>query len=231
MMRWSVTLALVLVGCRAPAPPVAQTPDRPPQPIPPQPMPAQPDPQVDVATVTPEPEPVALVNEGGPTAPGVPPPGVSAAESACEQSCGEVHDCALIDGTYTPAAAAAIELGCVDACLRTPERATLFGCGRPTVIEPGTCSPFLACVGAAWPTGGGVESPSEVVVDRPGGCARTCEVFARCWDSSMTPDRIAQCAEQCRQALDETEEAKFGLCSELPDCADVMICVNQTPGA
>jgi hypothetical protein len=217
-----VALALVLVGCRPPAPPVAETaPDRSPQPGP---VLTQPE-----AQVKPEaPELVAI--DRAATTDGVPPPGVGAPESACEQSCGEVHDCALVDGSYAPTAAAAIELRCVGACLSTPERATLFGCRRPTVIEPGACSPFLACVSAAWPTGN-TESPTEIVVDHGGGCARACDAFARCWDPSTTPDRIAQCVEQCQQALDDAGERRIGTCSELPECADIMTCVAETPGA
>jgi hypothetical protein len=154
--------------------------------------------------------------------------------TACEQSCGEVHDCALLERTYTPAAAAAIELGCVRACLSTPARATLFGCRRPTTIEPGTCGQFLVCVDAAWPQAGseiGVETPENDPHTGSDPCARACDVFARCWDPATTPELIEQCAEQCREALDAEEERRFGSCADLPECADILMCVAETPNA
>jgi hypothetical protein len=227
MMRCSilVVLALVLGGCRPDAPPVALTPlERTVQPDPafvPPDLPADPVPDATVI----------VANEPDMPIQGVPPPGVGAPESGCEQSCGDVHDCALLEPTYTPAAAAAIELGCVDACLHTPERETLFGCGRPAAIEVDACSSFLACVEAEWPTGSDGESPSEVVVERTSGCVRGCEMFARCWNPSTPSEFITQCIEGCQRTLDDEAERRFGTCSELPDCADIIACVDATPGA
>jgi hypothetical protein len=212
---------LALVGCRPPAPPVAETA---PHPL------SQPDTRPDVEDEVAEaPEEVVAVEHEAP--PGVPPPGVDAPESACEQSCGDVHACVLIERSYTPSAAAAIELGCVGACLHTPERATLFGCRRPPTIEPGPCSPFLACVAASWPDSSVGETTIPAVVEHEHGCAQGCEAYARCWDPATTPDRIAQCTEGCQQALDDEHERLFGACAELPDCADITACVTDTPGA
>jgi hypothetical protein len=238
-----VLLALVLGGCRPPAPSSDATP-----PVQAEPAPARPVEMIGVVGVdgadgvngavgAEQPNTDARERAGvGPDATTwITPPGVGASVTACEQSCGEVHDCAVQERTYTPAAAAAIELGCVNACLRTPERATLFGCGRPAAIEPGACGPFLACVEVAWPRPGdadnGTHTPS---LDPPSGidpCARVCDVFARCWDPATTPELIEQCAEQCRQALDAEEERRFGRCADLPECSDVMTCVAETPKA
>jgi hypothetical protein len=213
-------VALVLVGCRPAAPLVAEAPSNPP---------AQPSPAPDVEDEVPAtPELVAVEHEAPP---GVLPPGVDAPESACEQSCGDVHACVLIERSYTPSAAAAIELGCVGACLRTPERATLFGCRRPPMIEPGPCSPFLACVAASWPDSSVGEPTIAPVLEHEHGCAQGCEAYARCWDPATTPDQITQCTELCQQALDDEHERLFGACAELPDCADITACVTDTPGA
>lgn len=226
-----VMLALVLVGCRPPAPPVAET--RPE--LPEQPQPAQPVDVADVAEVAEVVETGAreLVAVEHTSTTHVAPPGVGASMSACERSCGEVHDCALLERSYTPAAAAAIELGCVRACLGTPERATLFGCGRPSAIEPGTCAQFLVCVDTAWPQAGdgelGIETPATSLGIDP--CVRGCDAFARCWDAGTKPELIEQCAELCREQLDDEGERKFGSCAELPECADIMICVAETPNA
>lgn len=227
MMRaGSIALVLVLVGCRPAAPLVAETPPEPEQPV----APAKSvEPVEIIETDTPE-----LVAVERPLRNLVAPPGVGASVTACEQSCGQVHDCALLEPTYTPAAAASIELSCVRACLNTPERATLFGCGRPSAIEPGPCGSFLACVEAAWPEAGG----SGAVAELPGPdegrgdpCMRGCDVFARCWNPATTPEMVEQCAEQCRQALDDEEERHFGTCADLPECADVLSCVENTPKA
>lgn len=224
----NMMLVLVLglvVGCRPPAPPVAEAT--------PKPEPELVDAVEPVQVVeAPAPELVAVERHSTPTT-FVAPPGVGASLTACEQSCGEVHDCAVLERTYTPATAAAIELSCVRACLSTPERTTLFGCGRPAAIEPGTCGSFLACIDSAWPQEGGtqtiIETPDPDVRTDP--CARVCDAFARCWDPSTTPEMIEQCAEQCRQALDAEQERKFGACADLPECADIMTCVDATPGA
>lgn len=215
---------LVLVGCRPSAPPVADTPSNPP--AQPSPAPVQPDTRPLVEYELP-----IFVEIESEAAPGVAPPGVDAPESACEQSCGDVHACVLIERSYTPSAAAAIELGCVGACLRTPERATLFGCRRPPAIEPGPCSPFLACVAAAWPKSNGSETTIEPVVEPNDGCARGCEAYARCLDPSTPPETIAQCTELCQHALDDEHERFFGTCAERPECADIVACVADTPGA
>jgi hypothetical protein len=218
-------LAMVaLVGCRPSAPPVADAPSN--LPAQPSPTPVQPDTRPDLEYEAPE---LVAVEHEAP--PGVLPPGVDAPESACEQSCGDVHACVLIERSYTPSAAAAIELGCVGACLHTPERATLFGCRRPPTIEPGPCSPFLACVAASWPDSSVGEPTIAPVLEHQHGCAQGCEAYARCWDPTTTPDRIAQCTELCQQALDDEHERLFGACAELPDCADITACVTDTPGA
>lgn len=223
-----VTLTLALVGCRPPAPPVAETPPK--QPEQPKLAPARP---VVVEVVETPARELAAVERSSTRY--VAPPGVGASVTGCEQSCGEVHDCALLERTYTPAAAAAIELGCVRACLSTPQRATLFGCGRPSAIEAGACGQYLTCVEAAWPQAGGGESEIETPGTSPrigsDPCARVCDVFARCWDPATTPELIEQCAEQCREALDAEEERRFGSCADLPECEDIMACVAQTPGA
>jgi hypothetical protein len=229
-------VVIVLVGCRPSAPPVAEAVPHPPA------QPSDPRSSDDDAVF----EPAELVAEelvaeelvaveptaeASSEAPGVLPPGVDAPESACEQSCGEVHACVLVERSYTPSAAAAIELGCVGACLRTAERATLFGCGRPAAIELGACSPFLACVAAAWPEDIDGETTVQPVVEPNSGCARGCEAYARCWDPATTPERVAQCTELCQQALDDEHERLFGTCAEFPDCDDITACVAETPGA
>lgn len=228
----SLMLALVLVGCRPAAPSVAEA-------TPTLPEPAKPElvhaiesvGLVGVEVVETEAPELVAVERSEPIY--VAPPGVGASVSACEQSCGEVHDCALLERTYTPATAAAIEISCVRACLGTPERATLFGCGRPTVMEPGTCAQFLACVGSSWPQPG----DSATIIDLPGPdaptdpCSRGCDAFARCWDPATLPEDIEQCAEQCRQELDAEQERAFGTCADLPECGDITACVAATPNA
>jgi hypothetical protein len=222
-----VMLALVLVGCRPPAPPVAET------------QPEQLEQPVEVVAVE-QTEAPKLVGHVGPvgyvgSTSQVVPPGVGASVTACEQSCGVVHDCALQERTYTPAAAAAIELGCVRTCLSTTERATLFGCAPPSALEPGACGQFLACVDSAWPREGDSDSGIVTPGIGPGGgsdpCARVCDVFARCWNPETTPEQIEQCAEQCRRDLNDEEERSFERCADLPECADVMQCVADTPKA
>jgi hypothetical protein len=226
-----LALALVLAGCRPPAPAPESPPERlePTEPTQPE---RKPDVLVDVTPdATPDATPELVVAEREAVTDGVPPPGVDADATACEQSCADVHDCALIDSTYTPAAAAAIEVGCLGACLSTTERATLFGCGRPKAIEPGTCAPFLDCVGAAWPDGSG--TPAPIVVEHAKGCAEACEAFGRCWNPSTTasPSEIAQCVEQCRKQLTPELERVFGSCANQPDCEAIVACVMATPGA
>jgi hypothetical protein len=218
---------LMLVGCRPPAPSMAETQTQQPE----QRMPARPVEGVDVEQ-TEAPELVAVGPVGSTTH--VVPPGVGASVTACEQSCGIVHDCVLQERTYTPAAAASIELGCVRTCLSTAERATLFGCVTPSAIEPGACGGFLTCVDLAWPGDGdegGIVTPG---IDPRGGsdpCTRVCDVFARCWNPATKPEEIEQCAEQCRRDLDDEEERSFERCADLPECADVMTCVAKTPKA
>jgi hypothetical protein len=236
----NLMLALVLVGCRPDAPPVPEpTPVAEPTPVPPEQ--AKPelvhafgsDESVELEQLLEAEAPPELVAVERPVTPYVAPPGVGASLSACEQSCGELHDCALLERTYTPATAAAIEISCVRACLGTPERATLFGCGRPTVMEPGTCAQFLACVDSSWPQ----EGDSGMIIDLPGPdaptdpCSRVCDAYARCWDPATLPEHIEQCAEQCRQELDAEQERAFGRCADLPQCGDIMACVEATPKA
>jgi hypothetical protein len=141
-----------------------------------------------------------------------------------------VHDCALLAGNYSVAEAASIELGCVDACLRTPERATLFGCNRPPTLEPGTCSPFLDCVAASWPdtsTAPPTPAPKPIGV----GCRAGCQAFATCYDPGTTGEQIDRCVEMCQRALDQQQQRVFGECAALADCEQIMACVAATPGA
>jgi hypothetical protein len=221
-------VGLMLVGCRPPAPPVAETQTQ--QPEQRTPAPAQAVAVVDVDQIGAT-ERVAVGHVGSTTE--VVPPGVGATATACEQSCGIVHDCVLQERTYTPAAAASIELGCVRTCLSTAERATLFGCVTPSAIEPGACGQFLTCVDLAWPGDGDEGGIVTSGIDPRGSdpCARVCDVFARCWNPATKPEEIEQCAEQCRRDLDDEEERSFERCADLPECADVMTCVAKTPKA
>jgi hypothetical protein len=226
-----VMLALVLAGCRPPAPPV---PEAKPEPGRQEvvPHPVQPIESVKSVGVLENDAHAPVVAERGSTTP-VAPPGVGASVTACEQSCGEVHDCAVLERMYTPATAASIELGCVRACLGTTERATLFGCARPSAIEPGACGQFLACIDSAWPQAGDavveIETPDANLRTDP--CARGCDAFARCWNPATTAELIEQCAVECREALSAEEENRFGSCADLPECADINACVEATPNA
>lgn len=229
MMRAGLSmlgLVGVLVGCH-------------PAPAPEQPRPAvQPDiespPQAKAPT---EPTEVAVERETppdplptpDPVPRGIAPPGVDASQTACEQSCAEVHDCALLDTSYTPTAAAAIELGCLGACVRAPVPTTsLFGCERPSAIESSTCSVFLDCLGPAWP------EPAEPVTphvnEQTDGCRRTCEALGRCF-SPTEPQLLSGCIDACQKKLTTEQERSFGSCADQLDCEELYHCMKRIPGA
>ena len=225
-------LVLVAVGCHAPAPaPAPEAPPERPQPPAPVQLPVEPiEPTTDQET-TDKPT-VAVLERKAPD--GIPPPGVDAAQTACEQSCGDVHDCALIDSTYTPTAAAAIELGCLRACVEAPEQTTsqtsLFGCPRPPAIEPVACDSFIGCLGPVWPD---VQAPPFIEPDtcQPDvGCARGCEALGRCVPDTK-PEDIAECFTRCERSLTPEWKCVLSECVELQDCALIEQCISDIPGA
>jgi len=218
---WSM-LVLVFVGCHPPAPAPSVQPKM--EPPPPAELPTEPAEPPEVVVREPVPMPMRELP------PGVEPPGVDASQTACEQSCAEVHDCTLVIRAYTAAAAAAIELGCLGACLHAPQpTASLFDCTRPTTIEPATCAAFLECLGPVWPRAGETSIPT--VVEHTSGCERTCELFATCANPSATADEIAQCVDGCQKLLTPEQERRFGTCADQPDCEQLIACVLSTPGA
>lgn len=213
---------LALASCRPPTPapaPVAAKPQLPPAP------------EQEIPIEEPE---LAVVIQRGPKTPGVPAPGVGADQTKCERACAEVHDCTLFDPAYTPAAATAIELGCLGACVNNPEPtgAQLFGCDRPDPIEPVRCGHFLECLGPVWPEGAPPPTPTNpVVVDSQDGCTRACQAFARCFDRSTTAEQIDKCSKQCRETLTPEFEQVVGECTDLPNCEEITACIMAMPGA
>lgn len=212
--RWWLACTLMLSGCRA----VAPVPERAPASEP-----------VAVASLerasTPEPPRAHVAAPYQPAA-----ERNDASGSACEWSCADVHDCTLVTGGYTPAAAASIELGCLRACVATPERVTLFGCGRPSTIEPGPCGPFLDCVAASWPDAR-PQAPAPVVDPATDGCRLACVAFGRCFDAYTEPGDMDQCAELCRQSQNADGQRHLAGCARLPSCSEILECVSSTPGA
>lgn len=224
-------MLLVLAACHSPA-------SRPPDPEPPSSQrggePAA-QPQAPSDTPSTQVPPELAVLEPPPPLLGVTPPGVIANQTTCEAACAEVHDCALLDPTYTPAAAASIELGCLDVCVYEPETSgQLFGCARPSAIDPPGCTPFLTCLGPSWPEPDYPEEipdPYEEPFDSGHGCELTCEAFAHCVNPSAPPEAILQCAKECEAQLSDEQARSFKTCSDLSDCQAIIACVLATPGA
>ncbi|PRQ04180.1 hypothetical protein ENSA5_10180 [Enhygromyxa salina] len=227
MTRATLLLALVasLSACRPAAPAPAPAPSRPSA--------------SSSGAVSEKPRAVEPEAPDEPEAPGEPgapsEPGAWTAvlgASACELGCADVHDCVVVEGEQSPAAAAAIELSCLDACLAAPDRdpATLYGCERPSTHEAPTCEPFLACVRGAWPDRRS-ERPPLVEYN---GCELACLAFARCYDRERTDqdrDGIQECTRECGEVLDDEQQQAVGACASLSSCEDVIECIIAHPGA
>lgn len=176
------------------------------------------EPSSDDAGETVDPEPAPEPSEPPSETPSGPPSGAT----ACELVCANVHTCVLEDNPDR-VAATAIELGCLDACVRARE--SFAACERP---EPGTtsCVDFLACARRAWPTG---DRPATIVEPPPDGCRLACHAFARCKDSPV--ETAEECAKLCREALDENQQRMAADCAKPDDCRAVESCINSLPGA
>lgn len=173
-----------------------------------------------------------LAQPRGETGPGYEPPKRSPREPApiegtpCEHACADVYACVLDQGRE-PSAAASIELGCLDACVRAPK--AFSTCERPGSIAAETCGGYLECVRERWPSGA-ERTPTEVV-DQPAGngCDLACAAFARCYDASI--DEAEECGRQCREALSEDLQRVAGECARLDGCEAIERCVQALPGA
>ena len=134
-MKLRVGLVIVLLGCGCRPSPDASEPEQPSdERSPPIAWMAQPGGKTDPVYVAPsrpprEREQTAAI-EGSP----------------CELACADVHACVLEDGR-SPSAAASIELGCLDGCVRAPD--AFATCERPGSIGADTCAGYLECVRAA----------------------------------------------------------------------------------
>lgn len=143
--------------------------------------------------------------------------------SPCEQACADVYACLLEDGRE-PSAAATIELGCLDACVRAP--AAFASCERPSSIDAQACSGYLECAHAAWPDG---ERSTTQIDPESDGCKLACGALARCEGAPL--DAAEECARLCREALDDKHERLAGECALLDGCAAIEDCVFALPGA
>jgi hypothetical protein len=144
------------------------------------------------------------------------------ASSPCELVCADVFSCSLID--HDPRAAATIELGCLDACVRAPKAFT--SCERPRSIAADTCAAYLGCVRGAWPS---EERPRTIIDAERDGCDIACKALARC---RGFPEYLAEeCASQCRQSLTPELQQFAVTCGDYESCPAVERCVNSLPGA
>lgn len=151
--------------------------------------------------------------------------------SPCEHLCAGVFDCRIVESS-THAAASSVELGCLDACTRTAGAEPTGAFASCELVDaPGesSCSPFMACVRAAWP--GATQPGPEPGVDpvMRDGCQVGCERFAEC--EGAPPEAARMCTEGCRDALNAEQEAAFGECSKFDDCVQVEMCIMNIPGA
>lgn len=143
--------------------------------------------------------------------------------SPCELACADVYACLLADGRE-PSAAATIELGCLDACVRAP--AAFASCERPGSIDAQACTGYLECAHAAWPDG---ERSTTQIDPQADGCKLACVALARCNDATL--DAAEECGRLCREALDDTHERLAGECAQLDGCTAIEECVFALPGA
>ncbi|MFO7562237.1 MAG: hypothetical protein R6X02_06310, partial [Enhygromyxa sp.] len=205
-----VSLALLGLGCRPAAEPEhAGAPT-----VPPSPSQAA-DEQLELrGAPKPEPEPKPKGSAGGWT---------SALESsACELVCADVYSCLLLDGEER--AAASIELGCLDACVRAP--GAFAACERPGSIAADECAALLGCARAAWPS---EERPTTIVEAGRDGCGIACRALARC--RGFPEDKAELCAAQCREVLDAGQQRMAAECGDFETCPAIESCVNALPGA
>ncbi len=202
-MRRGFALALVLLGlgCRPKPPaPVDQTPADEPRADADGPKQVRdPERQPDPPPTRPEPR----ADEG----------------TICERRCADVHACVLLDDP-NPAAAAAIELGCLDACVRARE--PFVACTPPSAITATACTAYRSCVREAWPDG---SRPATVVEGSGAGCPLICTRFSECFGQGY--EDIEGCTQQCRESLDGEAERAMGECTKLPDCEQVMMCISE----
>lgn len=203
-------LALLVTACRptptpTPAPPEHAEASADPS------EPGSPEPR-DAETPAPTPERFAAWTDVGEVSP-------------CERSCANVHACVVLEGRPR-AAAATIELGCLDACVRATEAFTR--CEWPSTLTADRCASSLTCIRAAWSTPTDPHTPT-VIEPASDGCDLACAALARCHDRPI--ESAETCARQCRKVLPEAQQLVARDCAALEGCSAIEDCVLALPGA
>lgn len=142
----------------------------------------------------------------------------------CELSCADVHSWLLIEG-YEQAAATAIELACLGACVRARE--AFARCEWPSTLDTDSCASSLPCIRAAWPAPD--EHTPTVVDPASDGCGLACAALARCHGQPL--DAAEACATKCRTVLSDAQQLTARECAALEGCSAINDCVLALPGA
>jgi hypothetical protein len=206
-MRAGLGLVLVLLGPCRPGAVVSETDGA---------MTVRPDPNEALSDdeVQPEREPDAVESPDEPADTDESPP--------CELACADVYACLLAEGR-PDTEAASIELGCLAACVASPD--AFARCERPGSIGPDTCAGYLACARRAWSN----EERPPTIIDPSDGCGRACGALARCHEAPL--EAAEECAKECRELDDAELERRAGECAALEGCEAIEQCVMALPGA